>query len=339
MMKLTAAVLAAVLLASACSASGPPPQVPDLAARGTALTTVTLTRQDLANKVSLAAKVTMNPVFGLVAPVDGQIRFVDVKQPDRTPTKPTKVATIGARGRQSTVEVPANATLAGRLVDDKSTVTAGMPIVSAKYVGYGLVADIDGADAYKLTDALGSIQAQVKNGPGPFPCTVLGTIAALPAGTIPEPPPPAQPAPGAQPGQPGQPGQPAPPAAGPQQPDQGNGERSGSEPTGLRLVCTAPTDVKLINGAAATLEVITARATQALVAPVEAVAGRQGAGQVDVVGPDGTRQTKQVELGLTDGRVIEVRSGLTGTETLAVPGPNLPAAPGGPGGGGEKFAR
>ncbi|HET9138657.1 efflux RND transporter periplasmic adaptor subunit [Actinophytocola sp.] len=331
MMKLTATVLAAVLLASACSASGPPPQLPDLAARGTQLTTATLTRQDLANKVSLAGKVTMNPIFGLVAPIDGQIRFVEVKPPTGTPTKPTKVATIVTRGKSTTVEVPAGATLAGRLVDDKSTVTAGMPIVSAKYVGYGIVADIDSAEAYKLADALSSVQAQVKNGPGPFPCTVLGTIAALPAGTIPEPPaPPAQPDSQPQQGQPVN----APPVA--QPPAQGNGEPSGSEATGMRLMCTAPADVKLINGAAATLEVITARASQVLVAPVEAVAGRQGSGQVDVMSPDGTRQTRQVELGLTDGRVIEIRSGLTGTESLAVPGPNLPDAPAGPGGPGGK---
>ncbi|HEU5474522.1 MAG TPA: efflux RND transporter periplasmic adaptor subunit [Actinophytocola sp.] len=327
MMKLTATVLAAVLLASACTASGPPPSVPDLAARGTTLTTATLTRQDLANKVSLSAKVTMNPIFGLVAPMDGQIRFVDVKPPNGTPIKPTKVATVSARGKQpATLEVPAGATFAGRLVDDKSTVTTGMPVVSAKYVGYGIVADIDGADAYKLSDQLGTVQAQVKNGPGPFPCTVLGTIAALPAGTIPEPPAPPAPPQDQQQQVPGA-LQPVPPPA---QPDSGNGDQGGSEPTGLRLVCTAPADVKLINGAAATIEVITARASQVLVAPVEAVAGRQGAGQVDVIGPDGSRQTTQVELGLTDGRMIEIRSGLTGTESLAVPGPNLPDAPGGP---------
>ncbi len=31
-------------------------------------------------------------------------------------------------------------------------------------------------------------------------------------------------------------------------------------------------------------------------------------------------------LGLTDGKVVEIKSGLTGDETVAVPGPNLPAA-------------
>ena len=71
---------------------------------------------------------------------------------------------------------------------------------------------------------------------------------------------------------------------------------------------------------------VTARATNALVLPVEAVAGAQGKGKVDVVKPDGTRETRDVVLGLTDGKVVEIKSGLTGNETIAVPGPNLPPA-------------
>jgi hypothetical protein len=319
MLKL-AAVLVAVLVVTGCSQGKPQAQAPELAARGTNLTTAKLSRQDLTNKVSLTGKVTMNPIFGLVSPVDGQVRFVEVKPPDRTPTKPTKVATITRNGKQTPVQIPASATLAGRLVDDQSTVTAGMPIVAAKYIGYGIVAEVDSAQAYKLADTLDAVQAQVKNGPGPFPCAVLGTIAALPAGTIPAPP--------QEPAQQPQPDQqsPAPPTQ-PQPPDQRTDNGNRSEATGLRLICTAPGDVKLINGAAATVQVVTERASQALVAPVEAVAGGQGNGKVDVLTPEGTRQSKDVVLGITDGRVIEIKSGLTGTETLAVPGPNLPDAP------------
>jgi hypothetical protein len=158
---------------------------------------------------------------------------------------------------------------------------------------------------------------QIQNGPGPFACDVMGTIAALPAGTIPEPPP-AEPDPNATG---------APPATSNDPPV----TNTPSAATGIRLVCAAPTDVKLINGAGATLEVITATTTNALVLPVEAVAGSQGKGQVDVMQPDGTRKTVEVELGLTDGKVIEIKSGLTGDETVAVPGPNLP--PGQPGSG------
>jgi hypothetical protein len=323
--RLVAVAVAAVAVA-ACTSSSGKPEPPELVARGTTMTTATLSRQDLTNKVSLSGKVTMNPVFGLVAPVGGEMRYLDLQPPARTPTRPTRIGAVWVKGKPTHVEIPAGATMAGRLVDDRSNVTAGMPIVSAKHAGYGIVADIDGAQAYQLSDTLGEVQAQINNGPGPFPCTVLGTIAALPSGTIPEPQPPAETP--ADPQNGGQP-PPAPGHIGPGAPQQTPGS-DGSDATGMRLVCIPPPDVMLINGATATIEVITERAAQTLVAPVEAVAGRQGTGKVDVLLADGTRETKDVVLGLTDGRVIEIKSGLTGDETLAVPGPNLPDAPEGP---------
>ncbi|MEU4443578.1 efflux RND transporter periplasmic adaptor subunit [Actinosynnema sp. NPDC050801] len=320
---------AAVLAAASCTSTGAEPLNPELAPRGTVQTTTKPTRQDLSNKVSLTGKVTMNPLFGIVSPVAGQVRYLTVAEPTSTPTRPTRIATVWAEGKPNNVDVPAGSTFGGRLVDDRATVTAGMPIASAKYAGYGIVAEINGEQAYQISDAAqGTVQAQIKNGPGPFPCALLGTIAALPPGTVPPPPPQQQPE--SNPGGATGANTPAPPPQQPQEPE------NSSEPTGLRLVCTAPADVKLINGAAATLELVTASAQNALVVPVEAVAGGQGKGKVDVIGSDGVKQTADVELGLTDGKVVEIKSGLTGEETLAVPGPNLP--PGEPAGEGEPGA-
>lgn len=326
------ALLAVVAPAAACTAGREDGDTPKLAQRDTTMTTVRPTRQNLSNKVSLAGKVTMNPVYGLVAPVDGQVRYFDVQPPRATPVRATRVANVWAAGRNHPVDVPAGSSFAGRLVEDRSTVSTGMPLVSARYAGYGIVADIDGAQAYKLSDALTSVQAQIKSGPGPFACTLLGTIAALPEGTVPVPPPPSAAPSAPANGPPGGFAVPGGPGAEEQPP-------AGSEPTGLRLVCTAPPEIKLINGAGVTIEVITQSATNALVLPVEAVAGSQGNGKVDVVRADGTRETRNVVLGLTDGKVIEIRTGLTGDENIAVPAPNLPApkpgtdAPGVPGGG------
>ncbi|WP_243866487.1 efflux RND transporter periplasmic adaptor subunit [Actinophytocola oryzae] len=303
---------------TACTTTEATEPPPGLAQRGTVMTTVTPTRQDLTNAVSLSGTVTMNPVFGLVAPVAGQMRYVDVKPPASTPTKPTRIGAVWAGGKPTYLDVPAGATFAGRLVDDRSSVTAGMPVASAKLAGYGIVADISSDKAYQIADGLTAVQAQIKNGPGPFPCTVLGTIAALPAGTIPAPPPADPPA---DVPQGGVSGAPAPPVDEPEPPQDGSGA------SGLRLVCTAPGDAKLINGAAVTLKIITQTAANALVVPVEAVAGGQGKGTVEVVEDDGSTQLVEIALGLTDGKVIEVRSGLTGTEKLSVPGPNLPPAP------------
>ncbi|WP_433081183.1 efflux RND transporter periplasmic adaptor subunit [Dactylosporangium sp. CA-052675] len=314
-------VLAVLGLLAGCTASGasesPPPGLAD---RGTAVTTAKPSRQDLTNKVSLGGKVTLNPTFGLVAPIDGEVRFLDVKAPTGTPTKPTKVANVWAGGKATAVEVPAGASFAGRLVDDRSRVTAGMPIVSARQAGYGIVADIDGAQAYQVTDSLQSVTAQIKSGPGPFPCAVLGTLAALPSGTIPEPKAPVA--------------NPNPSAAPVVQPTQGQTQQP-SEATGMRLVCTGPADAKLINGAAATVEIVTAKASGVLVLPVEAVAGSQGKGKVEVVKADQSREIREVTLGLTDGKVIEIKTGITEDETVAVPGPSIPDAKSGGQGAGK----
>jgi len=314
--------IVSIAVLSGCTPSGGSAETPGLEPRGTVLTTVKPTKQNLTNQISLAGKVTINPVFGIVTPVSGEIRYVN-RKPSKTPaTRPMWVATVWDDGVPRKVEIPKDSLMAGRLMDDRAEVTAGMPVVSARHAGYGIVADIDSSQAYRLSGAVKTIRAQIKNGPGPFACTALGTIAALPAGTIPEPPPPPTPAPQ------GSGAPPAGPTAGPE----GDGTPGGSESTGMQLVCTAPGNVKLINGASVTLDVITARASNVMVLPVEAVAGVQGRGKVDVVGPDRTRKTVDVVLGLTDGKVVQIKSGLRGDETIAVPGPDLPtAAPDGQG--------
>ena len=301
-----------------CSGSSEKAETPGLEPRGTVLTTVKPTRQDLTNKISLNGKVAINPVYGIVAPADGELRYVQRAPSTTASTQATWVATVWDHGTPHKVLMPRSSILAGRLLEDRSTVTAGMPVISARRSGYAVVADIDSALAYRISGSAKSVRGQIKNGPGPFGCKPLGTIAALPAGTIPEPAP-TTPAPGAT-------GEPEGP---PEQPPAGGGE--GSEPTGLRLVCTAAKGTKLINGAAVTLEMVTDKATDVLVLPVEAIAGTQGKGKVDLVGPDRVRKTVDVTLGLTDGKVVEIKKGLKGDETVAVPGPNLPAAPqGGP---------
>ncbi|MBL7260036.1 efflux RND transporter periplasmic adaptor subunit [Actinoplanes sp. LDG1-01] len=311
-------MLAAVLCG--CDAGGESAATPGLEARGTVLTTVKPTRQDLSNQISLSGSVTINPVFGIVAPTDGELRFLD-KTPSKVPAvRPKWVATVwDDEGAPRRINIPQGSILAGRLMDDRSDVTAGMPIISAKHSGYGIVAEIDSAQAYRISGAITDVRAQIKNGPGPFACTALGTIAALPAGSIPEPPPPPATTPTDSPSG-------APPVAQPPQQEETGGGSDGSEATGMRLVCTPPGNVKLINGAQVTLQVITEKAAKVMVLPVEAVAGVQGKGKVDIVGADQQRKTVDVVLGLTDGKVVQIKSGLKGNETIAVPGPDLPAA-------------
>ena len=88
------ALLAAVL--GACDSSGEAPSTPGLEARGTVLTTVKPKRQDLSNKISLTGSVTINPVFGIVAPADGELRYLDKKPSTVAAVRPKWVATVWA---------------------------------------------------------------------------------------------------------------------------------------------------------------------------------------------------------------------------------------------------
>ncbi|MEU8820239.1 efflux RND transporter periplasmic adaptor subunit [Actinoplanes sp. NPDC048796] len=318
-----AAVVTVAAALSGCSAKQEAAPTPGLEDRGTVLTTVKPSRQNLSNQISLNGKVAVNPLFGIVAPTGGEIRYVQ-RKPNKTPAaQPLWVATVWDDGTPRRINIPEGSMLAGRLMDDRAEVSAGMPIISARHGGYGIVADIDSASAYRISGAAKTVTGQIKNGPGPFPCTALGTIAALPAGTIPEPPAPTTTAPSAGPS-----GEPVRqfPTAGPEE----GSTPEGSEPTGMQLVCAPPAGVKLINGADVTLSVVTDRAGNAMVLPVEAVAGTQGRGKVDVLTPDRTRKTVDVVLGLSDGKVVQIKSGLRGDEEIAVPGPDLPAPAEGP---------
>ncbi|WP_433790907.1 efflux RND transporter periplasmic adaptor subunit [Actinoplanes sp. CA-252034] len=309
------AASAVTLVLSGCTSDDATSQTPELEGRGTVLTTVQPARQDLTNQISLNGKVSINPVFGIVAPGEGELRFTERQPTTVAVSRDTWVATVWDGDTPRKVYVPEGTIMAGRLMDDRSPVSKGMPVVSARHVGYGITADIDSAQAYRISGAVKQIKAQIKNGPGPFDCAPVGTIAALPAGTFPEPEPVATTPPKVNPSA-------APPVVTETRPPAAAPE--GSEATGLRLVCTAPAKVRLINGSDVTLDVITGRATDVMVLPVEAVAGLQGKGKVDIVGEDRQRRTVDVELGISDGKVVEIKKGLTGKETIAVPGPNLP---------------
>ncbi|MFI5844001.1 efflux RND transporter periplasmic adaptor subunit [Catenuloplanes sp. NPDC051500] len=310
------ALIPALAIVTGCSLpSDDEAETPSMEAPGTVLTTVQPTRQDLSNTISLNGKVAIDPVFGIVSPVSGELRWADRELTGLPTTEALWVANVWKDGEPHQVSVPIGTIFAGRLAADKTKVTEGMPVVSAKHSGYAVVADIASEHAYRISASVDSVKAQIKNGPGPFDCKPLGAIAALPAGTVPDAPEPS--------------GSADPAGLGPEVPPAG-----GSEATGLRLVCTAPNDVKLINGVDVTLSLITAKAASVMVLPVEAVAGSQGKGKVDVLDANRQRTTVDVELGLTDGKVVEIKSGLKGDETVAIPGPNLPDAPPAPDAGG-----
>lgn len=88
------------------------------------------------------------------------------------------------------------------------------------------------------------------------------------------------------------------------------------------VVCAIPLDVKAFDGLAGTVAVSSRQARKVLALPCTAVSGTAQIGEVAVVGADGAISIQKVELGITDGSVVEITSGLTeGTQVLATAPP------------------
>jgi hypothetical protein len=73
----------------------------------------------------------------------------------------------------------------------------------------------------------------------------------------------------------------------------------------------------------AILAVTTARALNVLVLPVQAVAGSSQNGKVRLVLANGATEDREVSLGITDGSLIEIKTGLKEGDVVQVPGPFL----------------
>ena len=99
--------------------------------------------------------------------------------------------------------------------------------------------------------------------------------------------------------------------------------KRGTEPAELELTCLVPSGVRVFEGMDGALAVTTGQARDVPVVPVEAVAGTADQGEVWLIDAAGGRSRRDVELGVSDGVVIEVRGGLTEGQRVAVPGPDL----------------
>ncbi|WP_444961126.1 HlyD family efflux transporter periplasmic adaptor subunit [Nocardiopsis sp. M1B1] len=107
-------------------------------------------------------------------------------------------------------------------------------------------------------------------------------------------------------------------------PEEGGGEGAedvGGGGGGAELACRVPADLEVFEGVQGQLSVSTGTATNALVVPVTAVRGTAGSGEVVVVGEDGTEETREVVLGVSDGSSVEVTEGLSIGETVLDPIP------------------
>ena len=182
-----------------------------------------------------------------------------------------------------TVNAPAAGTLStlDALVDQ--VVAVGDPVGSISPGTLSVTAPLTQADQFRLLTAPATAEVTVQGGPAPFVCTglTLGAATTTSSGSAPA----------------------ADPAA-------------GAPATGTTARCTVPAGLPVFAGMAATVAVQAGTAENVLTLPITAVQGSVQAGNVWVVGEDGTPVETPVTLGLTDGQLIEVTTGLTDGQSV-----------------------
>jgi membrane fusion protein, macrolide-specific efflux system len=154
---------------------------------------------------------------------------------------------------------------------------------------------LEPAQQYRLLDRPTEATVTITGGPAPFTCTNLSISTPL---------------------------------AGEQPSDPGDGAVGGSG-SGTTVRCAVPAEVTVFAGLAASITIPAGSADDVLAVPTTSVEGGAQTGVVYVVGADGAQEPRDVTLGLSDGSMVEVVSGLEEGETIFQFTPNAPAVPDG----------
>jgi membrane fusion protein (multidrug efflux system) len=267
---------------------------------------VPVTRGTVSNTVSVSGAVVADPSVTVKATVagtvhrllaspgpvtEGQLLLEVTWEEEREPVTGTDaegnptVTHPKPRLRYATVPAPSAGTLTALDVLAGQMVSVGDTVGAISPGTLSVTATLSQAEQFRLLSPPSTAEVEVQGGPAPFTCTglVLGAAPA-PAGGLPD----------------------------PGMPMEGGGPVAG----GTTARCQVPAGTAVFAGMGATMRIEAGQAENVLVVPITAVQGSVQTGNVWVVGPDGEQTERQVTLGLTDGRLIEITDGLTEGEQV-----------------------
>lgn len=262
---------------------------------------VAVTTGSITNTVTVQGSVVADPAVAARATMAGTVtslvamsgKHVDAGAPIlvvtlETPVAPT-VTTNPDTGEQTTrenrpkvtrqtVTAPAAGTLTLTALKDQ-LVSVGESIGSVAPGTLSVTGTLTPDQQYRLLAAPTEAEVTLKGGPAPFTCTGLRVGAAPPGDTG---------------------------TSGALDPATGAPVASAS---GV-VTCAVPAGITAFAGLGADLAITNGVAEGALVVPVTSVQGSVQTGNVWVVLPDGTQEKRSVGLGLTDGEIVQITTGL-----------------------------
>lgn len=330
-----------LLLATASACDRQHTTEEQVVAEGVATSTVIAQERSITSVLTLDGVVVVNPFVRVAAPHDGVLVSMTKGRVGIVPPE---------GGAAVPVALPEDTAIVSLLVKPGTRVTAGLPIINARYTGFAIQATVPPEQVYRLYDGIKSVKAQVKVGPGPFDTSAIGVPYPPGAITLPA----DAAASSASAGACASPryilcdssvdetGTEVP--LSPEEtitPSPETGERSprtaplASKETSTFPVVTSTPDAKagvvvivrsmpgltLIEGMPARVAIVTAEQS-GVALPIEAVAGISQKGQIYVVDA-GRVALRNVTLGITDGSYVLITEGLSAGEVVQIPSPTL----------------
>ncbi|GAB3658292.1 hypothetical protein GCM10027589_18800 [Actinocorallia lasiicapitis] len=162
---------------------------------------------------------------------------------------------------------------------------------------YRAVATVDSKNVYKLYNEPESIKMQIDHGPAPFRCPLIDYGAGVGDKAA------------------------------------GKSKGAGNDGGEVQVTCRIPAGKRVFAGLPGKMSILTDEVAGVPLVPLSAVLGQTGTGYVTVV-KGGQQERRQIKLGLNDGRMVEVKSGLKAGEKILDRAPEDRAF-GGPDGGGS----
>lgn len=292
--------------------------------------TVMVETSTIENTLKIAGSIKLLESQSLNAPVDGVVNWAFVKpgdnvskgdrifqmrietMPESTEQTDTEVDSEQATGESSSspakpvisyrdIYAPATGKVTKFDIELNDEVTKGADLAKVQPQNFTAVGTINPLDRYRLTDSTLEATVTIDGGPEPFTCKNLriGDTSAPSANSSKD-----------------------------QDPEAGmdamSGQSQNEDSSGTEISCDVPADIVVFDGLTMNMDIEAGSAENVLTVPVSAVRGLVGQGAVWRMDENGKEIRTEVELGVTDGKVIEVVSGLKAeTEVLRyVPGSN-----------------
>ncbi len=261
--------------------------------------TVTPTKADITNTVSVNGNIENDPSTVVKATGTGEVNYIAVadgtyveagamilqirkditsERPpatDKTDDQPTRTFTY------TDITAPASGTLhLSALLGQEFSIGDQLGTIAPST--YSAVATLNADQLYRIQETPSEATVTITNGPAPFTCSGLKIVT--------------------------------PDATQKNTNQQGENQQS----TGIQARCAIPADQKVFPGLGLKMDIVAGSATDVLTLPISAVEGRFQSGFVYLPVSDGAGkpEKKPVTLGLTNGEIVEIKEGLTESDSV-----------------------